>query len=71
MGIFAFDADFLIEQLERDAEDATSSHDFGKDLIPNLIHSVHVHAHRFEGSCVNMVGDRPYWRDVGTPGAYR
>jgi glucose-1-phosphate adenylyltransferase len=29
-----------------------------------------VHAHRFENSCVNMVGDRPYWRDVGTLDAY-
>ena len=29
-----------------------------------------VHAHRFQASCVNMVGDRPYWRDVGTIDAY-
>jgi glucose-1-phosphate adenylyltransferase len=70
MGIYAFDADFLIDQLERDAADAASSHDFGKDLIPRLVHSAHVHAHRFENSCVNMVGDRPYWRDVGTLDAY-
>ena len=27
-------------------------------------------AHRFEDSCVNLVGDRPYWRDVGTVDAY-
>jgi glucose-1-phosphate adenylyltransferase len=70
MGIYAFDADFLIDQLERDAADTASSHDFGKDLIPRLVHSAHVHAHRFENSCVNMVGDRPYWRDVGTLDAY-
>jgi hypothetical protein len=25
---------------------------------------------RFADSCVNMVGDRPYWRDVGTLDAY-
>ncbi|HMO48002.1 MAG TPA: glucose-1-phosphate adenylyltransferase [Rubrivivax sp.] len=70
MGIYVFSADFLIDQLERDAVDAASSHDFGKDLIPRLIGSAHVHAHRFEHSCVNMVGDRPYWRDVGTLDAY-
>ena len=29
-----------------------------------------VFAHHFEDSCVNMVGDRPYWRDVGTVDAY-
>ena len=70
MGIYVFSADFLVEQLERDAADTQSSHDFGKDLIPRLVGSAHVHAHRFENSCVNMVGDRPYWRDVGTLDAY-
>jgi len=70
MGIYAFNADFLVDQLERDAADPNSSHDFGKDLIPRLVHSARVFAHRFEDSCVNMVGDRPYWRDVGTLDAY-
>ncbi len=70
MGIYAFNADFLVEQLERDAADPNSSHDFGKDMIPRLVHSARVFAHRFEDSCVNMVGDQPYWRDVGTLDAY-
>ena len=70
MGIYVFDADFLVRELERDAADASSSHDFGKDLIPWLVGRAHVHAHRFETSCVNMVGERPYWRDVGTLDAY-
>lgn len=70
MGIYVFDVDFLVRELERDAADAQSSHDFGKDLIPRLVGSAHVHAHRYENSCVNMVGDRPYWRDVGTLDAY-
>jgi glucose-1-phosphate adenylyltransferase len=70
MGIYAFDADFLVEQLELDAADPGSSHDFGKDLIPRLVHTARVYAHHFEDSCVNMVGDRPYWRDVGTLDAY-
>jgi glucose-1-phosphate adenylyltransferase len=70
MGIYAFNADFLVEQLEFDAADPNSSHDFGKDMIPRLIQSARVCAHRFEDSCVNMVGDRPYWRDVGTLDAY-
>ena len=70
MGIYVFDADFLVRELERDAADASSSHDFGKDLIPRLVHEARVYAHRFEDSCVNMVGDRPYWRDVGTLDAY-
>ncbi|HOM12902.1 MAG TPA: glucose-1-phosphate adenylyltransferase [Rubrivivax sp.] len=70
MGIYVFDADFLVHELERDAADAQSSHDFGKDLIPRLVGEAHVHAHRYENSCVNMAGDRPYWRDVGTLDAY-
>jgi glucose-1-phosphate adenylyltransferase len=70
MGIYVFNADFLVEQLELDAADPCSSHDFGKDLIPRLVHCARVYAHRFEDSCVNMVGDRPYWRDVGTLDAY-
>ena len=70
MGIYVFNADFLVEQLERDAADPESSHDFGKDIIPRLVRTARVQAHRFESSCVNMVGDRPYWRDVGTLDAY-
>jgi len=71
MGIYVFDEAFLYEQLIRDAEDSGSSHDFGKDVIPWLIGSgVHVHAHRFSDSCVNMSKGAPYWRDVGTLDAY-
>jgi glucose-1-phosphate adenylyltransferase len=71
MGIYAFDAAFLYEQLIRDAEDGGSSHDFGKDLIPRLIRSgLPVHAHRFRDSCVNMSHGEPYWRDVGTLDAF-
>ena len=70
MGIYVFDFAFLAAQLDRDAADSQSSHDFGKDLIPALIGQARVCAHRFEDSCVNMVGDQPYWRDVGTLEAY-
>jgi glucose-1-phosphate adenylyltransferase len=70
MGIYVFDAAFLVDQLVRDAADPDSSHDFGRDLIPRLLSSARVFAHRFENSCVNVVGDRPYWRDVGTLDAY-
>lgn len=70
MGIYVFNARFLYEQLIRDADDPKSSHDFGKDVIPYLMSRYRVFAHHFEDSCVNMVGDRPYWRDVGTVDAY-
>ena len=70
MGIYVFDTQILVDELERDAHDPASSHDFGKDLIPALLRSAKVFAHRFEASCVNMVDHRPYWRDVGTLDAY-
>lgn len=70
MGVYVFDAPFLFDLLARDAADPRSSHDFGKDLIPALIGTGRVFAHRFEDSCVNTVNGRPYWRDVGTVDAY-
>jgi glucose-1-phosphate adenylyltransferase len=70
MGIYVFDAGLLCHELPRDAADPTSSHDFAKDLIPRLLGQYRVVAHRFADSCVNMVGEQPYWRDVGTIDAY-
>jgi glucose-1-phosphate adenylyltransferase len=70
MGIYVFDTSFLCAQLARDATDAKSGHDFGKDVIPRLLDQHRVMAHHFADSCVNMVGERPYWRDVGTVDAY-
>jgi glucose-1-phosphate adenylyltransferase len=71
MGIYAFNAPFLYEQLIRDADDKSSKHDFGGDIIPSAIaRGYRVVAHRFEDSCVNMTQQRPYWRDVGTIDAF-
>src|SRR6202162_660786 len=39
MGIYAFSADFLYSQLQRDHDDANSSHDFGADIIPHIVKS--------------------------------
>jgi glucose-1-phosphate adenylyltransferase len=71
MGIYAFSADFLYSELQRDHDDPTSSHDFGKDVIPNLVSRGLAAAHRFEDSCVKTTPDaEAYWRDVGTIDAY-
>ena len=70
MGIYIFNAGFLYEQLVYDADDARSSHDFGKDIIPRLVPRYRLFAQPFEQSCVNIAGDPPYWRDVGTIDAY-
>ncbi len=71
MGIYVFDAAFLYGELLRDADDASSSHDFGKDVIPRLLEQgARVRAHDFADSCVNMHEGSPYWRDVGTIDAF-
>jgi glucose-1-phosphate adenylyltransferase len=70
MGVYVFNMSFLCEHLARDAAEAASSHDFGKDMLPALVRGHRVFAHHFADSCVNSVEGRPYWRDVGTVDAY-
>jgi glucose-1-phosphate adenylyltransferase len=70
MGIYVFSAAFLYEQLIRDADDPKSEHDFGKNIIPQIINKYRVYAHRFTDSCVGGEKGVYYWRDVGTVDAY-
>ncbi len=71
MGIYVFEREFLFEELRRDAADPTSSHDFGKNLIPHLVANGKAVAHRFGSSCVrSSTEEESYWRDVGTVDAY-
>ena len=57
MGIYVFNWDVLRQALIEDEEDATSSNDFGKNIIPKLLNAGHkMMAYTFEG----------YWKDVGT-----
>ncbi len=72
MGIYIFNASYLYRELERDMADPSSSHDFGKDIIPHAVRNGDVAAHPFSLSCVPSAKDgvEPYWRDVGTIDAY-
>ena len=57
MGIYIFNAKILIDYLVADEADENSSNDFGKNIIPNLLHNGEkLFAYKFEG----------YWQDVGT-----
>jgi glucose-1-phosphate adenylyltransferase len=57
MGIYLFKWSFLQRYLLQDAENESSSHDFGKDIIPQMLASdAELYAYPFQG----------YWRDVGT-----
>ena len=71
MGIYVFRTKFLIEELRRDAADAASTHDFGKDIIPYIVRHGKAVAHRFADSCIRSEHEeQAYWRDVGTLDAY-
>ncbi len=71
MGIYVFETRLLFELLRKDAEDPDSSHDFGKDIIPQLVRAGRAVAHKFSDSCVRSSTEaEPYWRDVGTIDAF-
>jgi glucose-1-phosphate adenylyltransferase len=66
LGIYIFDMDVLVPALEKDARQE-SNHDFGKDILPDLIASVPVFAYRFYDENKK---EAKYWRDIGTIDAY-
>jgi len=71
MGIYVFNTDVLRKITVADSERTGSSHDFGKDIIPRMIHTHRVYAYRFIDE--NKEGTHKevqYWRDVGTIDAY-
>lgn len=71
MGIYVFSWPFLRDLLIRDAADPNSSHDFGGDIIPDIVKNGKAMAHRFTDSCVRHAPGAPaYWRDVGTVDAF-
>ncbi len=70
MGVYVFNAEFLFEQLARDADEPKTSHDFAKNIIPHAMARYRVAAHYFADSCVGAPGTTPYWRDVGTLDAF-
>jgi len=67
MGIYLFNTDVLLPSLMKDAEDPTSKHDFGHNILPSLLGKYKMQAYNF----VDENGqDALYWRDVGTLDAY-
>jgi len=57
MGIYVFNWEVLRDALIADEADPNSSNDFGKNVIPRLLHAGHkMMAYNFDG----------YWKDVGT-----
>ncbi len=61
MGVYIFNWKLLKKVLLEDSRDSTSSHDFGKNVIPKMLFAgFRLYAYAFDG----------YWKDVGTVESY-
>ena len=69
MGIYIFSTELLCEIVRNDHANSASSHDFGMDILPGLVHNYKVSAYQFGGERGRVSNDQ-YWRDVGTIDAY-
>jgi glucose-1-phosphate adenylyltransferase len=71
MGNYIFDADVLLQQLQKMHEQHTS--DFGKHILPGMVNSHKLMAYDFDTNLIPGVEpyeEHAYWRDVGTIDAY-
>lgn len=67
MGIYVFNQPVLVQELLEDAKNNKSSHDFGKDIIPQMLKKgMKIVAYNFRDKDRN----EEYWRDIGTIDAY-
>ncbi len=67
MGNYIFNTEFLFDLLETDGQNRDSDHDFGKNIIPSIIHDQKVIAYPFRDP---ETGGLAYWRDVGSLDAF-
>jgi len=72
MGNYVFNRDTLVTAVTADAEDESSEHDFGKNVIPSLVPGGRVFAYDFSKNRVpgQSRRSRGYWVDIGTIDAY-
>jgi glucose-1-phosphate adenylyltransferase len=67
MGIYIFNTETLLKALIADAEDPDSKHDFGHNILPNMLGKKKMMAYSFVDENKK---EALYWRDVGTLDAY-
>ena len=72
MGNYLFNTNALFDHLEINAGRADTANDFGRDIIPAVIHDLPTYAYDFRQNLIPGEPDaqRPYWRDVGTLDAF-
>jgi glucose-1-phosphate adenylyltransferase len=72
MGNYVFNTEALLSELQRDQREE-SAHDFGRNILPAMVQAKkRCYVYDFSKNEVPGVleGERGYWRDVGTIGAY-
>ena len=70
MGNYVFDTHTLFTELAADAENEASSHDFGRDIIPDLYPRAPVYVYDYGTNKVEGEKTGVYWRDVGNIDTY-
>ena len=73
MGNYLFNTELLVQALVADAQQESSAHDFGRNILPALINEQRAYAYDFRKNRVPSIqkGEEPsYWRDLGTIEAY-
>ena len=70
MGNYIFEPHTLYAELASDAENEHSSHDFGRDIIPDLYSRAAVYVYDFSNNQVEGEKTGVYWRDVGNIDSY-
>ena len=72
MGNYVINTDALVDAVTRDAENPTSRHDMGGDLVPAFVERGTAAVYDFIRNDVpgSTTRDRDYWRDVGTIDSY-
>ncbi len=67
MGIYVFNKKALVHELELDNRNPFSQHDFGKNVIPQMVkENCNIYTYNF----MDEKGEPYYWRDIGTRDAY-
>jgi len=67
MGVYIFNTETLLKALIADAENPDSKHDFGHNILPNMLGKKKMMAYSFVDENKK---EALYWRDVGTLDAY-
>ncbi len=72
MGNYIFNKDALLEEIEIDAQNPDSNHDFGGNVIPRMLGRYKVLVYDFSRNFIKGMTESEigYWKDVGSIDAY-